>query len=439
MSGFVVAIDGLAGSGKSTASAALAKQLGLRTLDTGATYRAITAAVLSAGIDPYDQVAVTTFVSGAVLTLDDTICVNGTDVSSELRSNAVNQSVSVIAANQDVREILVAWQRNWVERQGGGIVEGRDIGTVVFPDADVKLFLVADLASRGERRPEEGIASVERRDHMDSTRQASPLRPAADAISIDTTNTSVDEVVAQALAALAAKRSTDKVAAPGRGILFKPDLTQSLFYRFCRALVYGFMWFLFHPSVNGPGRVPVEGPVVIAPVHRSAVDFGFSIFLTKRKVFFMTKDQIWNNRLLGKLLIILGAFPVHRESADRSALEHAEAVLKAGGVLVMFPEGTRQSGPTVTSIMEGATFLAARSNATVVPVGIDGSEVAWPKGQSLPRPHRVTLYCGDVIMAPERTSKGRVSRSALRVMTEHLRVSLENSLREASSIARATK
>jgi 1-acyl-sn-glycerol-3-phosphate acyltransferase len=179
--------------------------------------------------------------------------------------------------------------------------------------------------------------------------------------------------------------------------------------------------------------------VVIAPVHRSAVDFGFSIFLTKRKIFFMAKDQIWKHRALGKLLIVLGAFPVHRESADRSALEHAEAVLRAGGVLVMFPEGTRQSGNRVIEIMEGATFLAARTGATVIPLGIAGSEAAWPRGQKLPRPHRVFLYASEAITPPTRTAKGRVSRSALRVMTEQLRGALEQSLKDAASIARATK
>ena len=439
MKQLVIAIDGLAGSGKSTTGEALARHLGLRTLDTGATYRAITAAVLNAGIDPHDEDAVAALASRVTLTIDHEVKIDGLSVSAHLRSEAVNHAVSVVAANARVRSILVDWQRAWVHEQGGGIVEGRDIGTVVFPHADLKLYLIADLEARGERRPEEGEASVERRDQLDSSRQVSPLKQADDAIVIDTTYRNVQDTVEAALSALAASQGPKKAPAPGRGIHFEPDLRSSGFYRFCRALVYGFMWVLFRPKVTGPGNVPLEGPAIIAPVHRSAVDFGFSIFLTKRKVFFMAKDQIWKYKMLGKLLIVLGAFPVHRESADRSALDHAESVLRAGGVLVMFPEGTRQSGSEVGSIMEGATFLAARTNATVVPVGISGSEAAWPKGQKLPRPHRVVLYAGDSIPAPERTAKGRVSRSALRVMTESLRRGLQESLEQASSNAHATK
>ncbi len=439
MKHLVIAIDGLAGSGKSTTGQVLARHLGLKTLDTGATYRAITAAVLNADIDPHDEDAVAALAARVHLEVDNQVSVDGHDVSDQLRSEAVNHAVSVVAANARVRSILVNWQRAWVESHGGGIVEGRDIGTVVFPDADLKLYLTADLEARGARRPEEGEASVERRDHLDSNRQVSPLKQADDAMVIDTTQRTVQETVDEALRALAASAKSEKIAAPGRGIHFEPDLHSSGFYRFCRALVYSFMWVLFRPKVTGPGRVPLTGPAIIAPVHRSAVDFGFSIFLTKRKVFFMAKDQIWKYKLLGKLLIVLGAFPVHRESADRSALDHAESVLQAGGVLVMFPEGTRQFGPEVTSIMEGATFLAARTDAVVVPVGIDGSETAWPKGQKLPRPHRVVLYAGEALSPPERTAKGRVSRSALRVMTESLRQSLQVSLEQASASARATK
>jgi len=439
MKHLVVAIDGLAGSGKSTTSKALAERLGLKTLDTGASYRAITAAILNAGIDPSAVDAVAAFGLSVTLDLEEGAKVNGVDVTDQLRSEAVNQAVSAVAANAAIREILVGWQRQWVHNHGGGIVEGRDIGTVVFPDAALKLYLTADLAARGARRPEEGTQSVERRDQLDSSRHASPLRKADDALAIDTTSRSVEDIVEEALGALAKRLAQGRATVPGRGVHFHPDLSQSAFYRLCRGLVYGFMWLLFHPKVEGPGKVPPEGPAIISPVHRSAIDFGFSIFLTKRKVFFMTKDQLWKHKLLGKLLIVLGAFPVHRQSADRSALEHAESVLQAGGVLVMFPEGTRQSGHRVEHLMEGATFLAARTNAALIPVGIHGSELAWPKGQKLPRPHSVVLYAGNTLSVPERTAKGRVPRSALRAMTEQLRSSLENCLAAAASSARATK
>ena len=107
--------------------------------------------------------------------------------------------------------------------------------------------------------------------------------------------------------------------------------------------------------------MPETGPVILAPVHRSFADFGFAAFCTDRKLFFMTKDEMWKNKWLGKLLLSVGAFPVHRESADREALQRAEEVLRQGQVLVLFPEGTRREGPVIEDLMEGAAFLSART------------------------------------------------------------------------------
>ena len=203
----------------------------------------------------------------------------------------------------------------------------------------------------------------------------------------------------------------------GNNFAFTPNPSKSLFYRFCRRAVWLFIKAWFRPSVSGPGVIPEEGPAVIAPVHRSNLDFAFAILATKRKLFFMAKDNLWESRILGWMLENLGAFPVHRESADRSALTNAEAVLAAGEVLVLFPEGTRREGPLVTDVLEGAGFLSARSNAPVLPVGLGGTAQAMPKGAALPRPLKVTVYLGELIPAPERSEKGRVPRSAIHRQT----------------------
>ena len=142
----------------------------------------------------------------------------------------------------------------------------------------------------------------------------------------------------------------------------------------------------FRPKVAGAEHVPESGPVILAPVHRSFADFGFAAFCTDRKLFFMTKDEMWENKWLGTLLLSVGAFPVHRESADREALQRAEEVLRKGQVLVLFPEGTRREGPVVEDLMEGAAFLSARTGAPIVPVGIGGSDLAMPKGSASPSP-----------------------------------------------------
>jgi len=215
--------------------------------------------------------------------------------------------------------------------------------------------------------------------------------------------------------------SRSRTEAPGRGAVFEPDLGITAGYRMARGVFELILRVWFRPRVIGREHVPSEGPVIIAPVHRSFADFGFAAFITDRKLFFMAKDSLWKYRLLGRVLLALGAFPVHRESADREALRHAEEVLARGGTLVLFPEGTRKDGPEVHELLEGAAFLAARTGASIVPVGIGNSDVAMPKGRTIPKPLRITVVVGKAVNAPERSEGGRVSRSRVHATTESLR------------------
>jgi len=194
----VVAIDGPAGSGKSTVAKGIADALGLSVLDTGSMYRAITAIALRHDVDPSDAAQVTTLAETCELVVDGAVVVDGLDVTSQLRSPEVNGAVSVVAAHPGVRTALVQRQRVWVRAHGGGVVEGRDIGTVVFPDATVKVFLTASDDERARRRAlDEQPDSVARRDRLDKARTASPLQAAADAHVIDTTGRDPADVVAQ--------------------------------------------------------------------------------------------------------------------------------------------------------------------------------------------------------------------------------------------------
>ena len=195
----VIAIDGPAGSGKSTLGRALAANLGLSTLDTGASYRAIAALMIRQGIDPDDVDGVAALATRVQLEVGDRVVIDGVDVTDEIRSEQVNAAVSLVAANPAVRATLVVWQRAWAAAHGGGIIEGRDIGSVVFPHATVKLYMTAHASERARRRSEEGQESIDRRDRLDSTRSTSPLVTAPDAQIIDTTAMPVDEVVALVL------------------------------------------------------------------------------------------------------------------------------------------------------------------------------------------------------------------------------------------------
>jgi 1-acyl-sn-glycerol-3-phosphate acyltransferase len=210
------------------------------------------------------------------------------------------------------------------------------------------------------------------------------------------------------------------VDAPGRHQPFEIDPRRTALYRVERAIFVSTLWAWFRPRVVGKEHVPTTGPAILAPVHRSFADFGFAAFCTKRKLFFMTKDELWKNKALGRLLLSVGAFPVHRESADREALQRAEEVLRRGELLVMFPEGTRRQGREIRDVMEGATFLSARTGAPIVPVGIAGSDLAMPKGTRVPKPYTIDVVVGPAILPPPRTGGGRVSRSAVRQATADL-------------------
>ena len=207
----VVAIDGPSGVGKSTVARAVADALGLPHLDTGAYYRMATFLVLRAEGDPADAGDVLSALGQSDIDFaNDSARANGEEVSEALRSPEVTAAVSTVAAIEDVRAAVVALQRQWVaDRQGRAVVEGRDIGTVVFPDATVKVYLTADLPTRAQRRardPEvaetplpEIEAMIAARDLVDSSRNISPLRPADDAEIIDTSNLTVAEVVHRVL------------------------------------------------------------------------------------------------------------------------------------------------------------------------------------------------------------------------------------------------
>ncbi len=198
--GPVVAIDGPAGSGKSTVSRALAARLGVTRLDTGAMYRSVTWAALERGVDLSDAQALADIARDADIEVDDaTVRIDGVDVTDAIRSAPVSQAVSQVAATPQVRHLLVDRQRRWMETHHRGVVEGRDIGTVVFPDADLKVFLTASAEERARRRSEETADGLARRDLVDSTRQVSPLLPAADAVVVDTTDRTVEDVVDEVL------------------------------------------------------------------------------------------------------------------------------------------------------------------------------------------------------------------------------------------------
>lgn len=207
----IITIDGPAGTGKSSVSRRVADRLGARYLDTGAMYRVATLAALRADADLENPGAIADSVADVEMTLSKdpdshAVTLAGEDVSSEIRTDAVTSAVSAVSAVGAVREKMVALQRQIVAGEFA-VVEGRDIGTVVFPDAELKIYLTASAAARAQRRHDQNLsqgrpsdfdevlAAVERRDHLDSTRVLSPLRPADDAITVDTSDMTIEQVI----------------------------------------------------------------------------------------------------------------------------------------------------------------------------------------------------------------------------------------------------
>ncbi|HEV7654985.1 MAG TPA: (d)CMP kinase [Mycobacteriales bacterium] len=221
----VIALDGPSGTGKSTVARGLARRLGFRYLDTGAMYRAVTWAVLREGVDPDDAAAVTDLAARTAITISTDpnhqhVTVDGHPVDREIRSKAVTTAVSPVSAAPGVRALLVAAQRELIG-PGAVVVEGRDIGTVVAPDAPLKIFLTASQDVRATRRSRQDgsddratAADLDRRDTYDSSRAHSPLRAADDAVHVDTTTMGVDEVI-QRLIDLAGERAIT-YASPGK-------------------------------------------------------------------------------------------------------------------------------------------------------------------------------------------------------------------------------
>jgi len=204
VSGIVIAMDGPAGAGKSTVGRAVARRLGLQYLDTGAMYRAVAFAALREGIAVHDHEPVAELARRIDLVVDQdgTVTVDGVDATAAIRGREVTESVGAVAGNTPVRDELRCRQRAWADERGGGVIEGRDIGSVVFPDATLKLYVTASPRTRAERRVreiggdvDEVEASITERDRRDMSRADGPLVAADGAIVVDTTGLSIDEVV----------------------------------------------------------------------------------------------------------------------------------------------------------------------------------------------------------------------------------------------------
>ncbi len=227
----------------------------------------------------------------------------------------------------------------------------------------------------------------------------------------------------------------DRTPEHGTGDLGRPPTRfERAFYTVVRTIVTWFSKVFWRLDVRGTEHLPA-GPFVLAPVHRSNIDFLLAATVTPRRMRYMGKHTIWKYPRLGRAFTALGAFPVHRGSADREALRRCEAALSGGEPLVMFPEGTRRSGPVVEDLFDGPAFVAARAGVPIVPVGIGGSEAAMPRGAKGIRPVKIVLVVGEPIPAPAGEDGKRPSRRQIGDTTERLRMRVQELFDEAQGLA----
>lgn len=395
-----VAIDGPSGAGKSTIARAVAKKAGYIYIDTGALYRTIALYSLREQVDTEDQQSVAGMLSGLRVELtfregEQRVLLNGEDVSGLIRTPEVSMAASTVSAIPAVRAFLLDLQRN-IAAKNSCIMDGRDIATVVLPNADVKIFLTAsaeerarrryqELAARGEQVTfEEVLADQKQRDYNDSHRATAPLKQAEDAVLVDTTGKDFDTSVALVESVICErleKPASKESAARAEGSKTEKQPQKKVKYNFKKyttrafyIIAMPFTWLtcklLYRITYIDKQNVPKKGKLIIAANHISGWDPVFVGSAMVRVIHAMAKEEIFYNWFVKAVVTGLNAFPISRGSSDRRAFEYALELLRRGKVLGIFPEGTRSKDYKPGKGKSGIALIAAMTGADIVPVAI---------------------------------------------------------------------
>jgi len=464
--GLVVALDGPASSGKSSVGATAAARLGYRFCDTGLLYRAVTWLALQRGVPASDATRVVELGGEIRLEPDEQgrlahVSVDGLDRTADVHTESVDMAVSAYARVPELRHALLERQRQ-IAADGRLIMAGRDVGTVVLPDADLKIYLDASAEERGRRRSEERgidpasaagheiLAELQRRDLLDSNRPVAPLRQAPDAVVLRTDGNTFEQTVDAVVATIQERESgspgpaaaepagaepAEPAAEPaepeprrrrsravlgairrGRAAPTAIASRKGLLIRFGSAVLRLIARLLTRVRFEGDLSAIPDGPLIVAANHASSADPPLiGAFLNQRlsrPLNWLGKRELLETPVVGWAMRQAAIHPVDRRAADVDAFRTAMRILESGNVLAVFPEGTRSQDGALQEARDGVAVLALRSGAPVLPIGIADTDRFWPKGSVLPRLGRtVTIRFGrPFVVADALAGNGRDRR-----------------------------
>ena len=398
--GINVALDGPSGAGKSTIAKKIAAKLGFVYVDTGALYRSIAYYVINNGGDVKNTEQVISMLPGVDVKLKykrkaQCVILCGEDVSDKIRTPEISMGASAVSAVPEVREFLFDLQRS-IAAENDIIMDGRDIGTVVLPNADVKIFLTASAEERANRRfkelqekgdpstYEEVLKDINQRDYNDTHREIAPLKKADDAIEVDSTSMTLDETVDAITAIIEEKTGARPPEKKERKPLLdftdyppvkrgkKLNPVKLFFYNLLRYIVIFLLKCWYNLKFEGVENVPKDGSNIFASNHRSMLDPVLVELQCRVPNSFMAKEELFEKgKFFVGLIKFWGAFPVARGKGDTDAIKLSVEKLESGRNLLIFPEGTRSYDGKVGRGKTGVALIAAVAQCPVIPVGIN--------------------------------------------------------------------
>ncbi len=366
-----IAIDGPSGAGKSSVAKAVAKELSIVYVDTGALYRTIGLFMMEKGISTTDKESVVAILPEISIELKyvdgkQVILLNGKEVGDNIRTPEIAMAASNVSAIPEVRAFLLDTQRD-IAKKNSVIMDGRDIGTVILPDAEVKIFLTASAEARAKRRYDELFAKGQdvnydeiyrgmiERDKNDSTRAVAPCVPAPDAVFLDNSKLTPEETVKKVIK-----------------IIKKKSKAKKNFYMKAHRIVAPIIRFFWRVKRYGIENIPKDGGLIICSNHIAARDVVLVAAASPRQIRFVAKKELFKVPIIGWLIKKLDAIKLDRGGGDVGAIKTTINLAKQGEIVSIFPQGHRYPGvdPATTPIKNGAGMIAYHSGANVLPVCI---------------------------------------------------------------------